>query len=92
MFHSARAILFHDGYREKSHVCVGRYLEEKYVRTGKIERMWVELLDHSREMRHGGQYDLGFFSSEKEAKKALETAERFLGRLTSLLNQIMAAE
>lgn len=26
MFHSARAILFHDGYREKSHACVARYL------------------------------------------------------------------
>jgi uncharacterized protein (UPF0332 family) len=31
MFHSARAILFLDGYREKSHACVARYLEEQYV-------------------------------------------------------------
>ena len=36
MFHSARAILFHDGYREKSHACVARYLEEKYVKTGEL--------------------------------------------------------
>jgi len=30
MFHSARSILFFDGFREKSHACVARYLEEKY--------------------------------------------------------------
>ena len=31
MFHSARAILFRDGYREKSHYCVARYLEENML-------------------------------------------------------------
>jgi len=36
-FHSARAILFFDGFREKSHFCVARYLEELYVKTGKLE-------------------------------------------------------
>lgn len=43
MFHSARAILFVDGYREKSHACIARYLEEKYVRPGKLEKKWVKL-------------------------------------------------
>ncbi|MBU4501226.1 MAG: HEPN domain-containing protein, partial [Nanoarchaeota archaeon] len=32
MFHSSRAILFFDGFREKSHYCIARYLEEKYVK------------------------------------------------------------
>ena len=26
MFHAARSILFFDGYREKSHACIARYL------------------------------------------------------------------
>ena len=38
MFHAARAILFLDGFREKSHACVARYLEEKYVKTGKLDK------------------------------------------------------
>ena len=33
MFHAARTILFLDGFREKSHACVARYLDEKYVKT-----------------------------------------------------------
>ncbi len=52
MFHSARAILFLDGYREKSHACVARYLEDQYVNGKKLERKWVDLLDHHREIRH----------------------------------------
>ncbi|MBI5206078.1 MAG: HEPN domain-containing protein [Nitrospirae bacterium] len=72
MFHSARAILFIDGYREKSHVCVSRYLEEQYVNKKRLEKKWVELLDHHREIRHDDQYDLSFYSSDEEAKEALE--------------------
>jgi len=37
VFHAARSILFFDGYREKSHACIARYLEEKYVRSGLLE-------------------------------------------------------
>jgi uncharacterized protein (UPF0332 family) len=46
MFHAARSILFLDGYREKSHACIARYLEEKYVKVKKLDIKWVELLDH----------------------------------------------
>lgn len=37
MFHSARAILFRDGFREKSHACIGRYLEGHYAARGLLE-------------------------------------------------------
>lgn len=78
MFHAARSILFVDGYREKSHACVARYLEEKYVKTGKLNRKWVELLDHSREIRHDDQYNLSFISTRKDAEYALKSAGNFL--------------
>jgi len=86
MFHVARAILFFDGYREKSHACIARYLEEKYVKTGKLEKKWVELLDHHREVRHNDQYDLSFFSTTEEAEEAFKGASRFLQRLKLLLD------
>lgn len=85
MFHAARAILYFDGYREKSHACIGRYLEEKYVKTGKLEKSWVDLLDHHREIRHNNQYDLSFSASESETEKALDSALKFLDRMNSLL-------
>jgi uncharacterized protein (UPF0332 family) len=88
MFHSARAILFFDGYREKSHACVARYLEEHYVSKKKLEKKWVELLDHHREIRHNDQYDLSFYSSDEEAKEALESAGQFLQRIKHLFNAL----
>ena len=85
MFHSARAVLFLDGFREKSHACVARYLEEKYVKTRKLEKKWVELLDHYREVRHTDQYNLSFFATDEEAEKALDIASRFLERIKKLI-------
>lgn len=88
MFHSARSILFFDGFREKSHACVARYLEEKYVKTGKLDKKWIELLDHSREVRHNDQYDLSFFFTKEEAEKALESARDFLSSIEGLFKVI----
>ena len=89
MFHAARTILFLDGFREKSHACVARYLEEKYVKTGKLDKKWVELLDHSREIRHDDQYDLSFFSTKKDAENALKSANDFLVEIERLFRTIL---
>ncbi len=89
MFHSARAILFFDGFREKSHACIARYLEEKYVKTGKLRKKWVELLDHHREIRHNDQYDLSFFSTKEEAQQAVKSSSEFLGKMKELLNSLV---
>lgn len=85
MFHSARALLIRDGFREKSHFCIARYLEEKYVKTGKLEIVWINLLDRMRELRHDDMYDLDFTASHEEANEALENAKRFLERMKKLL-------
>lgn len=88
MFHSARAILFFDGYREKSHACIARYLEEKYTKKKLLEIRWIELLDHYRELRHGDQYNLTFYTTEKEAKEALNSASGFVERMGKLFKEV----
>ncbi len=85
MFHSARAMLFRDGYREKSHYCIARFLEEKYAKKNLLERKWVELLDHYREQRHSNQYGLTFFVTENEAEKGFHAAKEFVERIEKLL-------
>src|SRR3989304_1124278 len=44
MFHASRSVLFIDGFREKSHFCIARYLEEKYTKKMLLETKWIELL------------------------------------------------
>ncbi len=89
MFHSARAILFLDGFREKSHYCIARYLEEKYMKKGLLERKWINLLDHTREIRHESQYDVDAFATEGEAESMLKTAKEFVERMKILLDKII---
>jgi len=86
MFHSARAILFLDGVREKNHFCLARHLEEKYVKSKLLEKSWVELLDHYRELRHEDQYSISFFASINDAENSYKSAYDFCERIVKLLN------
>ena len=87
MFHAARAVLFRDGWREKSHFCIARYLEEMYVKKGKLEREWIDLLDRLRETRHADQYDVSYFATREEADSALSIAFEFVERIEKLLEE-----
>jgi uncharacterized protein (UPF0332 family) len=88
VFHAARSILFLDGYREKSHACIARYLEEKYVRKGLLESEWVEMLDHFRELRHTDQYSFSFFASADESEDTVAKSKEFVSRMEKLVHEV----
>lgn len=48
-FHAARAILFRDGVKERSHYCVSKYIEEKYGEKEIITLRQAVVLDSLRE-------------------------------------------
>ncbi|UCC40798.1 MAG: HEPN domain-containing protein [Candidatus Aminicenantes bacterium] len=89
VFHAARSILFLDGYREKSHACIARYLETNYVGKGLLEAEWVEMLDHFRELRHSDQYSFSFFTSVDESKDTITKSRDFVSRMEKLVHQIL---
>lgn len=88
VFHAARSVLFLDGYREKSHACIARYLEKKYVRKGLLESEWVEMLDHFRELRHTDQYSFNFFASENESEDTIKRSNEFVSRMEKLVYEV----
>jgi len=83
MFHAARAVLFRDGIREKSHYCIARYLE-KYVDEDLLEEEWVALLDRIRDVRHQDQYTLYHQTTREEADSVLKSAKQFVQRIKKL--------
>jgi len=85
MFHAARALLLKDGFREKSHYCLARYVEEKYVNTGKLNRAVVDLLDRFRELRHEDLYELDFFATKDDAEEAIKNAEIIIKEIEKLI-------
>ena len=88
MFHSARAILWFDGFREKSHACIGRYLQAIYVKKGLLEQKWVDMFDHYRDLRHTDSYSVSFYATKEECEGALDVANDFVKVLSNLLDRI----
>ena len=77
-FHAARALLFKDGWREKSHACISAYLREFYVKRGILDVKWVRYLDYVRTLRHQAQYDVGFSSEPGEVETIIPKTEAFI--------------
>ena len=80
---AGRALLFRDGFREKSHACVARYLEAKYSR--EIGVSDVYLLDEYRDRRHKTLYSGDYYPTLAEAKRVVSFAEGFIGKVGKLL-------
>ena len=83
-FHAARAVLFRDGVREKSHYCIGVYLES-YREQGLLEDEWVLQFDHMRGMRQNDQYSLDARPTVQEVRQAVVDAGEFIERLERLM-------
>ena len=84
MFHSARALLYSAGYREKSHYCLGIAIEALFVETGKIATKYVDALQMARAMRENADYNDEF--SESGAKKLVKIAYEFFETASKLLD------
>ena len=87
VFHSDRAVLFRDGVREKSHYCIGLYLQ-KYVEDGTLEEEWPMLFDRIRSIRHADQYSFQAKPLEEVVQAGIGLAERFIERMERLLREM----
>jgi uncharacterized protein (UPF0332 family) len=87
MFHAARSLLIRDGIREKSHVCVVRYLEDDYAKKGKVNIDLVLIFDRYRSIRHSDQYDVGYFATRNEANEAVSFATELIKVISSLVSR-----
>jgi len=81
MFHSARSLLYHRGYREKSHYALLVAVRELFPRelgTGLITRF-----EDGMDLRQEADYGLKF--SEEGALETVEGAEEFLEKAKEIL-------
>lgn len=88
MFQGARALLFKDGFVEKSHYCVVEYLKHHYVNSGKLEQSHIHWLDTYRIERHETLYGLEMMDvNEKDANVAVSSAKDFLEAIRRLAGE-----
>jgi len=69
-------LLYHKGYREKSHYCLILAIKAFYVSEGVLEMRLMESLQMAKAMREGADYENTFDS--KSARALVEQAEEFL--------------
>jgi uncharacterized protein (UPF0332 family) len=81
MFHSARAILFRDGIRERGHECIPLYIREMCPAL-KAE---ANKLDSYRKFRHEALYGLEFEAGKPDAVAAIAVAGEFLSAVEKVL-------
>jgi len=81
MFHSARAVLFEKGYREKSHYALLVAIRELYP--NEIEQSLIREFEHGMYLRQEADYGLKF--SRDGALNVLDTAKKLLERVATIL-------
>lgn len=77
-FHTSRALLFRDGIKERSHFCIARYLEEKYVDNELLDRKFLNYLDTLRDVRHETQYSLDATVSDMDLNVVAGICREFM--------------
>lgn len=83
MFHSARALLFSKGYREKSHYCLYAALKELFVKKGELDIEYVDDFRNAMILRENADYRTKFSKSSAEA--VLDKSEAFLNSAKKIL-------
>lgn len=76
MFHAARALLYSEGYREKSHYCLRVALEALFVDEGILDVKFVDALQVAKTMRENADYEEKF--SREGAEKLIKAAHEFI--------------
>lgn len=84
MFHSARALLFKEGFVEKSHLAVITFLKEKYEHL--LGKEIIYEFNTVRTARHDSLYGLDTNFSKNEAKHILGISQKFIDKIKSLIS------
>ncbi|MFH1752264.1 MAG: HEPN domain-containing protein [archaeon] len=84
MLDSAKAVLFRDGFREKSHACVIKYLETNYLKEFGVST--IKLLDGYREKRHRVMYDGEFYADLDDATRIVNFATEFIKTVKKIVD------
>jgi len=83
MFHAARAILFSEGYREKSHYCLAIALRALFVDNKRMDAQSVRDFLNAMNLREAADYESDF--SQAGAKAVIASADKFIEQAIAIL-------
>lgn len=83
MFHAGRALLYSEGYKERSNYCLFIALESLFVENGKLSDSSLNYLMKARRLRESADYDLEY--SKETAEIILSGAQKFIKEAQTIL-------
>jgi len=83
MFHAARALIYSQGYREKSHYCLAIALRSLFVDEGTMDAKLVRDFLNAMNLRQAADYEAEF--SQSGAKAVIASAEQLIEKATAIL-------
>ncbi len=92
MFHSVRALLALDKFDSKKHTGVISFFNQHYIKTGKIETEFSNMLTAAFKIRNKSDYNDFFIAVREDAQIQLENAKKFLERIEKFLETIVENE
>jgi uncharacterized protein (UPF0332 family) len=81
MFHCARTLLFLNGYRERSHVCIIAFIKERYPDL----ITYADVMDIYREARHTMLYGMDPEVFKDDAEEGINYASEFIEEVGILI-------
>jgi uncharacterized protein (UPF0332 family) len=84
MFHTARALIYSKGYREKSHYSLIIAMKVLFVYQKDLSPQIIETLQYGKRLRESADYYSEW--SEEGAKRLIDNAGDFLNRAIKLLS------
>lgn len=85
MFHTARALLYSQGYREKSHYYLIVAIKSIFVESGELDVRFVEAFQTAKVLRENADYENEF--SMESARELVEKSEQFLALAQVILRE-----
>jgi uncharacterized protein (UPF0332 family) len=85
MFHSARAVIFSEGYKERRHFAIAVVLEQ-LANDGELESFFVDDFKSAMFTREEADYDASY--SREKAEQVLNIAQEFNSRMKGLLSSL----
>ncbi|MBL7209221.1 MAG: HEPN domain-containing protein [Dehalococcoidia bacterium] len=83
VFHASRALIYSQGYREKSHYCLAVALRALFVDEGTLDAQSVRDFLSAMNLREGADYEAEF--SQSGAKAVIASAEKFIVKAIAIL-------
>lgn len=87
VFHAARAILFKDGIKEKSHYCLQKYLEQNYEKQKLLDSNDISLFDILRGIRQEVQYNVTRIKLEENLNELYNKTEEFIEKTKKIISK-----